>query len=81
MDFEASSLTLALVDETVVREEASKSMSSIAEYLNEMEIQNVFAPLLMKLAQSEWFTGRVTACSLFRACYAKAGPLKDRLRK
>ena len=41
----------------------------------------MFAPVVVKLAQSEWFTGKVTSCSLFRACYAKSGGLKDRLLK
>jgi hypothetical protein len=48
-------------------------MALIADDLNDMVIRNVFAPIVMKLAQSEWFTGRVTACSLFKPCYAKAG--------
>ena len=58
------------------------------------EIQNVFAPLVVKLAQLEsgatqgdgtrgvqGFTGKTSSCSLFTACYQRAGPQKEKLRK
>ena len=41
---------LAKHDETVVREEAAKSLIKICECLSDAEIQNVFAPLVIKLA-------------------------------
>ena len=53
---------LAKQDETVVREQAAKSLTTISENLSDAEIQNVFAPLVIKLAQGEWFTGRVSSC-------------------
>ena len=73
--------TLARSDETVVREQAANSLTTISECLSDAEIQNVFAPLVIKLAQGEWFTGRVSSCHLFTPCYAKAGPQKEKLRK
>jgi serine/threonine-protein phosphatase 2A regulatory subunit A len=72
---------LAKHDETVVRDQAAKSLVTICAVLSEAEIQNVFAPLVVKLAQGEWFTGRVSSSSLFYACYSKAGPQKEKLRK
>merc|ERR1711990_1416149 len=42
--------TLARSDETVVREMAAKSLTIISECLSDAEIQNVFAPLVIKLA-------------------------------
>jgi serine/threonine-protein phosphatase 2A regulatory subunit A len=57
--------SLAQQDETVVREEATKSLTTICENISDDEMQNVFCPLVIRLAGSEWFTGRVSACSLF----------------
>lgn len=68
-------------DETVVREQATKSLNKICESLSEHEIQNKFAPLVMRLSQQEWFTGRVSACHLFPACYKMSGPYQEQLRK
>ena len=65
---------LARMDETVVRDQAAKSLTIISENLSDAEIQNVFAPLVIKLAQGEWFTGRVSSCQLFSTCYEQAGP-------
>ncbi len=73
--------SLSKVDETVVREQAAKSLTTISRALTDAEMQNVFVPLVIKLAQSEWFTGRITACSLFQPSYGKAGSQKDKLRK
>ena len=72
---------LARQDETVVREQSAKSLTTICENLSDAEIQNVFAPLVIKLAQGEWFTGRVSSCHLFFPCYSKSGHQKEKLRK
>ena len=72
---------LSRQDETVVRDQATKSLTMISEKLSDAEIQNVLAPLVIKLAQSEWFTARVSSCLLFFPCYSKAGPQKEKLRK
>jgi serine/threonine-protein phosphatase 2A regulatory subunit A len=63
---------LAKQDETVVREQAGKSLNTIAKSLSDAEIQNIFAPLVIRLAQGEWFTGRVTSASLFQNAYARS---------
>lgn len=49
--------------------------------LSDAEVQNVFVPSLIKLAQGEWFYSRQSSCSLFRVCYERAGPLKEKMRK
>ena len=41
---------LAKSDETVVREQAARSLISISEALTDAEIQNVFTPLVIRLA-------------------------------
>ena len=72
---------LAKHDETVVREQSAHSLIKICNELSDAEIQNVFAPMVIKLAQGEWFTGRVSSSYLFSACYSKSGPMKEKLRK
>jgi serine/threonine-protein phosphatase 2A regulatory subunit A len=72
---------LAKVDETVVREQATKSLTNIAVHLSDAEIQNIFAPMVIRLAQGEWFTGRVSSCALFCPAYSRSGTNKDKLRK
>ena len=72
---------LAKVDETVVREQAARSLPTISESLSDPEMQNVFTPLVIRLAQSEWFTGRVSSCGLFYHAYARSNAQKERLRK
>ena len=64
--------TLAKSDETVVREQATKSLTKICQNLSDEELQNVFCPLVIRLAQAEWFTGRVSACSLFYHAYSRS---------
>ena len=57
------------------------SITTISYKLSDAEVQNCLAPLVVKLAASEWFTARVSSCKLFYPCYAKAGALKEKLRK
>ena len=72
---------LAKVDETVVREQVVKSMSGICDTLTDADTQNLFAPMIIRLGQADWFTGRVTACHLFHSSYTKSGNMKEKLRK
>ena len=57
--------SLAKQDETVVREEAIKSLTKICNQLNEREVNSYFCPMILRLASEEWFTGRMSACQLF----------------
>jgi serine/threonine-protein phosphatase 2A regulatory subunit A len=49
--------------------------------LSDGEIQNQFINIVTKLASGEWFTGRVSSCSLFFPAYSRAGGQKEKLRK
>ena len=49
--------------------------------MTDAEVQNVFAPLVIRLAQGEWFTGRVTSCHLFFCSYSRSSSQKEKLRK
>ena len=72
---------LAWSDETVVREQASLSLRNICIQMSESDVQDIFIPLVLKLASSDWFPGRVSAWSLFSKAYEKAGSHKEELRK
>ena len=73
--------SLCKVDETVVREQAAKSMTEICKHLTDNEVHNVYAPLVIRLANSDWFTGKVSAAWLLTPCYPRSGPQKEKLRK
>ena len=44
-------------------------------------MQNVFSPLVVRLAQCEFFTGRVSSCGLFEKAYKRSNQMQERLRK
>lgn len=72
---------LAKSDETVVREQAALSLRNICINMNDSSVQDLFIPMVLALASSDWFPGRVSACSLFSKAYEKAGSHKEELRK
>lgn len=72
---------LAGCDETVVREQAATSLRNTCINMTESDVQDIFIPLVLKLASSDWFPGRVSACFLFSKAYEKAGSHKEELRK
>jgi serine/threonine-protein phosphatase 2A regulatory subunit A len=37
--------------------------------------------MVIRLAQGEWFTGRVSSCALFTPAYARSNTQKEKLRK
>ena len=49
--------------------------------MDDSDVQDLFVPLVLKLSSSDWFPGRVSACSLFSKAYEKAGSHKEELRK
>ncbi|MCO5548504.1 hypothetical protein L7F22_001964 [Adiantum nelumboides] len=63
---------LAAVEETVVREKASESITKIAEVLSEEQVQEYYIPLLRRLSGGDWFTSRTSSASLFAAVYSKS---------
>ncbi|CAD8201014.1 unnamed protein product [Paramecium octaurelia] len=73
---------LAGFDETVVREQAVKSIIIVCGFLGDNEISNTIVPLILKLASNEAnFTCRVSAVSLMCPMYARAGNQKEKLRQ
>lgn len=73
--------TLAAMEETVVRDRAVASLNLISKSLTDMEIQNNYVPMVLRLATHEWFTGRVSAVNLIHTVYSRTGPQKDKLRQ
>jgi serine/threonine-protein phosphatase 2A regulatory subunit A len=72
---------LCSVDETVVREQAVKSLSKIAESLSSTDMQNVFAQMVIRLSTTESLPSRVSSIGLLTPCYKRAGNQKEKLRK
>lgn len=64
---------LAESDETVVREEAVKSLTLIAKELTDAEMQNLFSPLVLRLSTADVSHSRVSSCPLFCVAYKRAG--------
>ena len=48
--------------------------------MQDNEIANLFAPLVIRLAEQDKFSSRMAASALVAAAYPKAGALKERLR-
>jgi serine/threonine-protein phosphatase 2A regulatory subunit A len=68
-------------DETVVREQATKSLIAISKSLTDSDMQNVFSPMVIRLAQCDFFVGRVSSCALFEHAYPRSNSMQERLRK
>jgi serine/threonine-protein phosphatase 2A regulatory subunit A len=72
--------TLAGLDETVVRDQAVKTLTQVSKELSDTDMANLFIPIVMKLSTAENFSSRVSACSLFASAYQRAGVMKEKLR-
>ena len=72
---------LVSMEETIVREQAVKSIIKIASGLSDAEVGNTLAPMVLRLAQSDKFSSKVSAVNLVSAAYTRAGPLKEKLRQ
>ena len=64
---------LAQSEETVVREQAIRSLQAISHLLISSEMQHVFTPLVLNLTHSDRFLGGQSAASLIPHAYPKAG--------
>ena len=71
---------LASMEETVVREEAVKSLIKLAEMMPDSDIVTTFAPTVVRLAEQEKFSGKMAAASLIATAYSRAGSLREKLR-
>ena len=56
---------LSSIEETIVRTKAVESLNKVCTEMSAEDVQEHFIPLVLKLAEGEWFTSRVSACSLF----------------
>ena len=58
---------LASTEETIVREEAVKSLNTVAEQLLYEQLFHDFIPLLEHLATADWFSAKVSSCGIFKS--------------
>ena len=73
--------TLCGADETVVREQAVKSLTKIAEVLSSTDIQGIFAPMVIRLATTEALPSRISSIGLITSAYKRGGAQKEKIRK
>jgi len=66
--------TLCTVEEATVRERAVDSLNQVAAALSTEHLLSHFVPLVKRLATADWFTSRISACSLFAVGYARLSP-------
>jgi len=71
--------SLASLEETVVREQAVASLSKVADLLPDSEVISVLIPVVLKLAQADNFSSRISACSLFVSAFPRAGNEREKL--
>lgn len=72
---------LCCVDETVVREQAVKSLAKIADALTGADINNVFAQMVIRLSTTDSLPSRISSINLLTPCYKRAGTQREKLRK
>ncbi len=73
--------TLAVFEETVVRQEAVSSLIKLSTALPAEQNAAVLIPCVLRLANGDWFTNRVSAIHIMSSLYDKSGLHKDTLRK
>lgn len=62
---------LLSVEESTVRENASKSAQQISSILPTTSFHNQYASMISRLAQEEWFTARISACTLIASSFTR----------
>ncbi|KAI5475357.1 hypothetical protein MNV49_001588 [Pseudohyphozyma bogoriensis] len=73
---------LAAMEETLVRDKAAESITTISKSLSESQIEEFYLPLLKRLSTGEWFTSRTSATALYAAGYPKASQAtRDEMRR
>mmetsp|Transcript_8561 Transcript_8561/g.24416 ORF Transcript_8561/g.24416 Transcript_8561/m.24416 type:complete len:595 (-) Transcript_8561:83-1867(-) len=63
--------SLATVEEPTVREKAIASMCELAAKMSDSSLETHFVTMLRRLATRDWFTSRISACSLFAVAYPR----------
>lgn len=64
-----------------MREEAVNSLIKLSNVLPAEQNAAVLIPCVLRLANGDWFTNRVSAIHIMSALYDKSGLHKDTLRK
>ncbi|KAL6304279.1 ARM repeat-containing protein [Sparassis latifolia] len=73
---------LSAVEETLVRDKATESITKVSAVLSQAQIEQFYIPLVHRLSRGEWFTSRTSSCALYAPVYDKvAPPLQDELRR
>jgi serine/threonine-protein phosphatase 2A regulatory subunit A len=62
---------LANVEDTSVRDKAVEAVLAIAGQLSAASLEQHFVPLIRRLVGRDWFTSRISSCSMFSVCYAQ----------
>jgi serine/threonine-protein phosphatase 2A regulatory subunit A len=62
------------VEETLVRDKAAESISTVSTALSPEQIDEHFIPLLRRLGKGDWFTSRTSSAGLMAAAYPIASP-------
>ncbi|KAH8835745.1 armadillo-type protein [Flagelloscypha sp. PMI_526] len=65
---------LSGVEETLVRDKATESITKVAGVLSTAQIEEYYIPLLNRLAHGEWFTSRTSSAAIYAAVYPKVSP-------
>ncbi|KAL3912526.1 MAG: hypothetical protein SGILL_006846 [Bacillariaceae sp.] len=68
---------LLTVEESTVRDAASKSTQAIADVLTDEPFQNQYAAMLSRLATNQWFTARISCASLMSKAYSRLTPTQQ----
>ena len=63
---------LCNVEETVVRNAAAQSICKIIDILPDQIAQGTAVPMVVRLANGDWFTSKVSSCALVASAYAKS---------
>eukprot|EP00698_Gefionella_okellyi_P022941 TRINITY_DN7702_c0_g1_i1.p1 TRINITY_DN7702_c0_g1~~TRINITY_DN7702_c0_g1_i1.p1 ORF type:complete len:580 (+),score=173.37 TRINITY_DN7702_c0_g1_i1:126-1865(+) len=61
-------------EETVVRDKSAESLNTISERMPLDLLVDHFVAMLKRLASSEWFSCRISSCSLFPTVYSRVPP-------
>lgn len=72
---------LCSTDETVIRDQAVKSLVKISSALSDTDIQGAFASMVVRLSSMETLPSRLSAIGLVTCCYKRAGAQKETLRE
>ncbi|CAG7847076.1 Protein phosphatase PP2A regulatory subunit A AltName: Full=Protein phosphatase 2A 65 kDa regulatory subunit; Short=PR65 [Serendipita indica DSM 11827] len=74
--------SLAEVEETLVRDKAAESITTICGILSASQIEQHYIPLVFRLCHGDWFTSRTSSAALFSPVYPKAtAATQEDLRK